>query len=185
MRTCGFSLLTPHRKQEPARGARALSPEALPSSRQARSLFLCRPEDLTAKEQATVARLRQLHPEVDLAYVLVQQFVQMLRTRTGEQLDTWLEAVASSPLTDLQSFVGSVYEDKEAIVAGLTRAESNGPTEERERLLASSRLNAACMVAPSLTCSGSVCSLVPKSIKRCRMQKQESIISHVGDVAGS
>jgi hypothetical protein len=76
-----------------------------------------------------VARLRQLHPEVDLAYVLAQQFVQMLRTHTGEQLNTWLEAVASSPLTDLKSFAGSMYEDKEALVAGLTRAESNGPTE--------------------------------------------------------
>ena len=76
-----------------------------------------------------VARLRQLHPELDLAYVFVQQFVQMMRTRTGEQLDTWLEAAASSSLTDLQSFVGSVSEDKEAILAGLTRDESNGPTE--------------------------------------------------------
>jgi Transposase len=53
----------------------------------------------------------------------------MLRTRTGEQLDTWLQAIASSPLTDLKSFAASVYEDKEAIVAGLTRAESNGPVE--------------------------------------------------------
>jgi transposase len=64
------------------------------------------------------------HRKVDLAYVFVQQFVQMLRTWTGERLDAWLEAVASSLLTDLQSFVGSVYEEKEAILAGLTRAES-------------------------------------------------------------
>jgi transposase len=119
----------PSQKAGTKRGARALSTEALPSSRQASWLFLCRPEELTAKEQVTVARLRQLHPELDLAYVLAQQFVQMLRTRTGEQLDGWLEAVTSSPLTDLKSFAGSVYEDKEAILAGLTRAESNGPTE--------------------------------------------------------
>jgi hypothetical protein len=44
---------------------------------------------------------------------LAQQFVQMLRTHTGKQLDPWLEALASSPLTDLKSFAGSVYEDKE------------------------------------------------------------------------
>ncbi|WP_201374422.1 transposase [Ktedonobacter robiniae] len=119
----------PLQKAGTKRGARALSTEALPSSRQASWLFLCHPEELTAKEQATVPRLRQLHPELDLAYVLAQQFVQMLRTLTGEQLDTWLEAVASSPLTDLKSFASSVYEDKEAILAGLTRAESNGPTE--------------------------------------------------------
>lgn len=70
-----------------------------------------------------MAKLRQLHPELDLAYVLAQQFVQMLRTRTGEQLDTWLEAVASSPLTNLKSFAG----DKEAILAGLTRGREQRP----------------------------------------------------------
>ena len=102
---------------------------ALPSSQQACWLFLRRPEDLTMEEQATVMRLRQLHPDVELAYTFVQQFTLMLRTRTGEKLDAWLEEVAQSPLIDLQSFVGSVSEDKEAILAGLTRAESNGPTE--------------------------------------------------------
>ena len=78
----------PSQKAGTKRGARSLPTEALPSSRQASWLFLCRPEDLTAKEQATVDRLRQLHPELDLACVLVQQFAQMLRTRTGEQLDS-------------------------------------------------------------------------------------------------
>jgi transposase len=102
---------------------------ALPSSQQAACLFLRRAEDVTAEEQATILRLRRLHPEVELAYTFVQPFTQLLRTRTGEQLDGWLQAVASSPLTDLQSFVGSVYEDKEATLAGLTREESNGPTE--------------------------------------------------------
>lgn len=74
-----------------------------------------------------VERLRQLHPEVDLAYTFVQQCVQMLRTRTGEQLDAWLSAVASSPLTNLQAFADRVSEEKEAIFAGLTRPESHGP----------------------------------------------------------
>ena len=72
-------------------------------------------------------RLRQLHPEIDLAYLLVQQFLQMVRTRTGERLDAWLGVVASSSLTDLQSFANGVLEDKEAVFAGLTRQESNGP----------------------------------------------------------
>ena len=100
-----------------------------PSARQATWLFLRRPEDLTTEEQEMVVRLRQLHPELDLAYVLVQQFALMVRTRTGERLDAWLSTVASSPLVDLQSFAKSVSEDKEAIFAGLTRDESNGPTE--------------------------------------------------------
>ena len=75
--------------------------QALPSSQQACWLFLRRPEDLTVEEQATVIRLRHLHPEIELAYMFVQQFTQMLRTRTGEQLDGWLEAVAQSPASRL------------------------------------------------------------------------------------
>lgn len=99
------------------------------SKRLAAFLFLRRPEELTVEEQATVMRLRHLHPNVDMAYLFVQQFVQMLRTRTGEKLHAWLLAVASSPLAELQAFVNSVSEDKDAVLAGLTREESNGPTE--------------------------------------------------------
>ncbi len=110
-------------KQAPS----SLLPPALPSARQATWLFVRRPEELTTQEKEMVERLRQLHSELDLAYLLVQQFVQMVRTRTGERLDAWLSAVASSPLTDLQSFANSVSEDKEAVFAGLTRDESNGP----------------------------------------------------------
>ena len=42
-------------------------------------------------------KLRQMSPEVDLAYDLVQQFAHTLRTRTGECLDAWLNQIASFP----------------------------------------------------------------------------------------
>ena len=73
--------------------------------------------------------LRKLHPDIELAYDFVQEFVQMLRTRTGEKLDAWLEAVEQSPLTDLQPFVTGVYQDKAAVQAGLTLPWSQGQTE--------------------------------------------------------
>jgi len=41
-----------------------------------------------------LGKLRQLHPEADLAYDLVQQFAQMLRSCRGEHLDIWLAQVA-------------------------------------------------------------------------------------------
>jgi transposase len=75
------------------------SPSKAPTlapSRQASFLFLRRPEKLRTEEQETLAKLRQLHLEVGLAYDLVQQFAQMLRTRTGEHLDAWLDQVANS-----------------------------------------------------------------------------------------
>jgi hypothetical protein len=130
MRASVLNLLAHHRDLEasllPDLHVHTLS---LPSALLPSWLFLRRPEDLTAEDQETVMRLRQLDPEVDLAYLFVQQFVQMMRTRTGESLDAWLLAVGSSPLVDLQSFANSVSEDKDAVLAGLTREESNGPTE--------------------------------------------------------
>jgi transposase len=80
-------------------------------------------------EQETLITLRHLHPEIDLAYDLVQQFARMLRTRTGEQLDGWLEPVRASQISDLQRFVASVERDKAAVIAGLTLPQNNGLVE--------------------------------------------------------
>jgi transposase len=92
----------------------------LPTPRQAAFLFLGRPEKLRVEELETLTTLRQLHPEVDLAYDLVQQFAQMLRSRRGELLDPWLAQVQGSTLPELQSFAIGVEKDKEAVRAGLT-----------------------------------------------------------------
>jgi hypothetical protein len=66
---------------------------------------------------------------VDQAYKLVQQFANMLRTRTGEQLDDWLSSVRASQIRELQGFVLSVVRDKAAVVAGLTLPQNNGLVE--------------------------------------------------------
>jgi transposase len=98
-------------------------------ARQAMFLFLRRPEELEIEDQETLLLLRSLHPEVDQAYALVQQFAQMLRTRTGELLDDWLRQVKESRIRELQGFVTGVIQDKAAIVAGLTLPQSNGLVE--------------------------------------------------------
>ena len=72
-----------------------LSPTPL-SSKSAAFLFLRRPEELENDEQEPLSTLRQLDPEIELAYNLVQQFAQMLRTRPGERLDAWLENTRAS-----------------------------------------------------------------------------------------
>ncbi|TMD47968.1 MAG: transposase [Chloroflexi bacterium] len=101
-----------------------------PTPRQAAFLFLGRPEKLRVQELETLTKLRQLHPEVDLAYDLVQQFAQMLRSRKGELLDPWLAQVQGSNLPELQSFAVGVEKDKEAVRAGLTWWINNGMVEE-------------------------------------------------------
>jgi transposase len=110
------------------RGCPSKAPTLAPS-RQASFLFLRRPEKLRAEEQETLAKLRQINPEVDLAYDLVQQFAQMLRTRTGECLDAWLAQVENSNLSELQSFAAGIEKDKDAVRAGLTWWINNGMVE--------------------------------------------------------
>jgi len=119
-------LLPTGRKHEISSSAKA---PALPTSRQAVFLFLRRPEELRVEEQEQLCKLRQIHPEVDLAYDLVQQFAQILRTRTGEKLDTWLAQVENSKLPELQSFASGIEKDKDAVRAGLTWWINNGMVE--------------------------------------------------------
>jgi transposase len=117
----------PEGKKNGAKGAK-LSPALLPS-RQATFMFLRRPEDLDQKEQGTLLQLRQSHPEMELAYDLVQQFAKMLRTRTGEDLDAWLAKALASQIPEFGSFVQGVERDKAAVKAGLTLPHSNGIVE--------------------------------------------------------
>jgi hypothetical protein len=55
-------------------------------------------KNCVSRSRSSEASLRQIHPEVDRASDLVQQFAQMLRTRTGERLDAWLAQVQCSNL---------------------------------------------------------------------------------------
>jgi transposase len=123
----------PEGKKNGAKGSE-LAPAPLPS-RQATFLFLARSEQLDAEEQESVCQLRQIHPEVNLVYDLVQEFAQMLRTRTGEKLDTWLAKAEASQIPELRSFVQGVERDKNAVKAGLTKPESNGIVEGKVQKL--------------------------------------------------
>ncbi|HEU5381618.1 MAG TPA: transposase, partial [Ktedonobacteraceae bacterium] len=119
--------LLPEGKKHAAKTG-TLSPISL-SSKDAAFLFLRRPEKLEADEQETLIALRQLDPEMELAYDLVQPFAQMLRTRAGERLDAWLESARASQIRELQGFATSVERDKAAVLAGLTRPQNNGLVE--------------------------------------------------------
>ncbi|EFH84943.1 transposase [Ktedonobacter racemifer DSM 44963] len=99
------------------------------SSKSAAFLFLRQPEALSIDEQETLTTLQQFDPEIEQAYRLVQQFAQMLRTRTGERLDAWLESARASQIREIQSFIQGIERDKAAVVAGLTLSQNNGQVE--------------------------------------------------------
>ena len=84
---------------------------------------------MKAEEQQTLQQLRQASPHLETAYQLVKAFLSLVRERTGEQLDAWLEAVQASHLEAFQPFVTGVQRDKDAVLAGLTLPWSNGPLE--------------------------------------------------------
>jgi transposase len=99
------------------------------SVQQATWLFFRKPDELKEEELERLRLLRQASPHIETTYHLVKQFLQMVRERTGEQLDTWLAAVQASHLEAFASDVPGVQQDKDAVLAGLTLQWSHGPLE--------------------------------------------------------
>lgn len=99
------------------------------SAQQITWLFFRKQEDLKQEELEYLRLFRQASQSVELTYQLVNVFLHMVRERTGEQLDGWLEAAQASYLNAFQSFVTGVQQDKDAVLAGLLLPWSNGPLE--------------------------------------------------------
>jgi transposase len=99
------------------------------SAKDAVWLFVRDPEKLDEKEQTTLTAICQASETAKATYQFVQEFRQMLHRREGEKLDTWLQAVKTSQIRELQSFVTGVERDKAAVVAGLTLPQNNGMVE--------------------------------------------------------
>ena len=76
-----------------------------------------------------MAALRQAHPALETAYHLTQDFLQMLRKREGERLDTWLADVHESGLPELASFALGGEQDQAPVQAGVTLPINNGQVE--------------------------------------------------------
>jgi transposase len=92
-------------------------------------LFFRKHDELKEEELENLRLIRQASPRIETAYHLVEQFLQMVRERTGEHLDGWLGAVKASQLEAFESFVTGVQQDKDAVLAGLTLPWSNSPLE--------------------------------------------------------
>ena len=93
------------------------------------TLFLRRPDDLDAEEQAYLTRLRDADATVATAYDLTQSFVTMARERTGDRLDAWLAEAEACGADALGRFAKGLRADYDAVRAGLTLEWSNGQTE--------------------------------------------------------
>ncbi len=99
------------------------------SARQASWLVVRLPGDLDDDQKHSLARLRELSPEIETVYPLAQEFVQMVRLRAGQSFDSWLEKVRNSKVRELVNFARSLEHDNAAVVAGLSLPYSNGQVE--------------------------------------------------------
>ena len=121
----------PKRRGRPPTAAQGQTPEPSRSlsARQAAWLLVRRPEELDADDQALVERLCQVCREVQVAYPLAQEFIQMVRTRDRPAFAAWLERAAASGIPELSSFVAGLERDRAAVEAALSLPYSNGQVE--------------------------------------------------------
>src|SRR5438132_3053200 len=148
------------------------------SAPQATWLFFRKEEDLKAEEQETLRQLRQASPDLETAYQLVKEFLQMVRELSGERLEEWLGKVEASHLQAFEPFVTGVQQDKDAVLAGLTLPWSNGPVEghiNRLKLIKRSMYGQAELNLLKLR----VLHHSPKSLERKNKKKQAQQKDHL------
>ncbi len=109
--------------QAPSAAGKPLTP------RTASMLLLRHPERCGEAEQATIARLREVHPDIGVALSFTERFVEIVRERRGTKLGKWLSAAEASEIREIQQFAYKARRDEAAIQAGCTLPWSNGQTE--------------------------------------------------------
>jgi transposase len=86
----------------------------------------------TKRTEAEAQQLTQLHaqsPAVAEAIDLAQGFATLVRQRQPECLEPWLQRATTSAVDAVQRFAAGLYEDYEAVKAGVTLPWSTGPVE--------------------------------------------------------
>ncbi len=86
-------------------------------------------ERLDDSQRAQRDRVRTCHPDVETAWRLVSEFVQILTERRVEALDDWLTSLAQYHLPELQRFARGLRRDEAAVRASCASNISNGQVE--------------------------------------------------------
>lgn len=97
--------------------------------RRATWLFLARAEDLTDAQSQQAQQIAQLHPEITQMVTEAQTFAAILRHRTVEAFDGWLQRARLSPIRELRTFARGIQRDYAAVKAALVLPYSNGMVE--------------------------------------------------------
>ena len=99
------------------------------SAKKAMWLFIRHFKDLDEKEREELATIRQASETAETLYLLVQEFLQMVRKLEGERLEAWCASVAERGIEELQRFANGLQQDKAAVLMGLTHSHNNAQAE--------------------------------------------------------
>jgi transposase len=97
--------------------------------RRATWLVLRRETQRTEAEAQQLTQLQAQSPAVAEAIDLAQDFAALVRQRQPVQLDPWLKRATTSAVDAVRRFATGLYEDYEAVKAGVTLPWSSGPVE--------------------------------------------------------
>jgi transposase len=97
--------------------------------RRATWLVLRRKTQRTEAEAQQLTQLRAQQAAVAEAIDLAEDFAALVRQRQPAHLDPWLQRATTSTLEAMQRFAKGLYEDYEAVKAGVTLPWSTGPVE--------------------------------------------------------
>jgi transposase len=112
-----------------ALGAAPPPTPAVPKVRQITSWILRHPKDLDAEEQLQLKQVLTSCPHLEATATHVGTFAEMLTSRHGERLDSWMAAVDAEDLPHLHRFVTGLRRDYQAVRNGLTLPHSSGTVE--------------------------------------------------------
>jgi transposase len=107
----------------------AVSPCRELTPRTAAWAVLRRAEKRSAEDRELLANLHRCDPELNAAITLAEAFIGLVRDRTPDRLDPWLNQAVRSTSRPLCSFAKHLSADYEAVRAAVTLGWSNGPVE--------------------------------------------------------
>lgn len=85
--------------------------------------------ELTPAEQEAVDFVRQVHPQLETSYQLTRAFVELMKERQAEALDSWIEQARFSRVPELVRFGLGLKRDYDAVLASLQLPYSQGVVE--------------------------------------------------------
>jgi len=98
------------------------------SSRAASFLMILAPAKLTKRQQRQLEQIAQ-NEDLHRAYLLAQEFIELLKEGQAERLPNWLKRATECNIAELKSFANGIRRDYAAVQAACSLSWSNGIVE--------------------------------------------------------